>query len=120
MLRGFLIIMIFLFGGDALRLAGVPLPGNVIGMVLLAAALRLRVVRREWVAPAATFLIDNLSLLFVPAGVGVMALFGVIERSWLPLSVSVLGSTLVVLAATGLLEERLGRLFARIRRRQRP
>jgi holin-like protein len=116
MLGGFVIIMLFLLAGEALHGLGLPLPGNVTGMILLAVALRLRIVRREWVAGAANFLVENLSLLFVPAGVGVMAYFNVVERSWLPISLSVLVSTLVVLAFTGVLEDRLRVL---LRRRER-
>lgn len=113
MLGGFVIIMVFLLAGEALRSVGLPLPGNVTGMILLAVALRLRIVRREWIAAAAGFLVENLSLLFVPAGVGVMAYFGVVARSWLPISLSVLVSTLVVLAFTGVLEDRLRALVTR-------
>lgn len=115
MLGGFAIIMAFLFAGELISAAGLPVPGNVVGMVLLAASLRVGLVRREWIQSAASFLLDNLSLLFVPAGVGVMAYFNVVQRSWLPVSVSVLGSTVVVLIFTGLLEDRLRRLLARIR-----
>lgn len=110
---GFVIIMGFLFLGDILAWLGVPIPGNVSGMILLALALQLKVVRREWINKAATFLIENLSLLFVPAGVGVMAYFNVVKRSWLPISVSVIVSTVLVLIFTGVLEDRLRRLFVR-------
>jgi holin-like protein len=116
MLGGFVIIMVFLLAGEGLRSLGLPLPGNVTGMILLAVALRLRIVRREWVAGAASFLVENLSLLFVPAGVGVMAYFNVVEHSWLPISLSVLVSTLVVLAFTGVLEDRLRAVLSRMRR----
>jgi holin-like protein len=116
MLGGFAIIMAFLFVGKVISAAGVPIPGNVIGMILLALALRLRIVRREWIRPAAGFLLENLSLLFVPAGVGVMAYFNVIRRSWLPISISVLVSTLIVLALAGIVEDRLRRLVSRFSR----
>ena len=87
------------------------------GIILLAVALKLKVVRREWVEAAANLLVENLSLLFVPAGVGVMAYFGVIERSWLPIALSVLVSTLIVLLFTGVVQDRLRRLFLAAGRR---
>lgn len=117
MLGGFVIIIAFLFAGEAIHAAGSPLPGNVTGMILLAVALKLKVVRREWVEAAANLLVENLSLLFVPAGVGVMAYFGVIERSWLPIALSVLVSTLIVLLFTGVVQDRLRRLFLAAGRR---
>jgi len=119
-LGGFVIIIAFLFIGEAIRAAGLPIPGNVIGMVLLAVALKIGLVKREWIQAAATLLIRNLSLLFVPAGVGVMAYFNVIERTWLPIAVSVLVSTLFVLVFAGVLEDRLRRLVERFRRGAHP
>ncbi|BDP41988.1 hypothetical protein DAETH_19570 [Deinococcus aetherius] len=54
---------------SALRL---PLPGSVVGMVLLWAALSLGVVRLHWIEDAADGLLATLGLLFVPATVGVV------------------------------------------------
>lgn len=48
-----------------------PLPGSVVGMVLLWVALGVRLVRLEWVEGAADGLLALLGLLFVPATVGV-------------------------------------------------
>lgn len=116
MLGGFVIIMLFLFGGDLISRAGVPLPGNVIGMILLTMALALRIVKTDWVRPAATFLVDNLSLLFVPAGVGVMAYFDIISRDWLPIAISILVSTLLIILVAGTLLDRLIRVVPRFLR----
>lgn len=118
MLGGFVIIMLFLMGGDLLSRAGVPLPGNVIGMMLLTSALALKLVKAEWVRPAAEFLVDNLSLLFVPAGVGVMAYFDIISRNWLPIAISVLLSTLLIVLVAGTLLDRLTRISERLNRRR--
>lgn len=52
--------------------AGWPLPGPVVGMALLWAALGLRVVRLHWLLEAADGLLGVLGLLFVPATVGVI------------------------------------------------
>ena len=83
---GLLILLAFLFAGgwiaDAARL---PLPGSVVGMLLLAGALRLRWIPVRVVEPAAELLIRNMALLFVPAGVGVMAYGGLLRREWLPI-----------------------------------
>jgi holin-like protein len=68
------ILLAFLWMGDALaRGLRLPLPGSVAGMLMLAAALRLRWIPERAVQPAAELLIRNMALLFVPAGVGVMA-----------------------------------------------
>ncbi len=114
-LIGLAIILAFLALGEALRLLGLPIPGNVTGMVLLAVALQVKLIKTDWIRGVAEFLADNLSLLFVPAGVGVMAYFHVVERAWLPVAISLLGSTLAVLLFTGGVERALASLVARLK-----
>jgi holin-like protein len=107
MLIGFVILLAFLFAGgwiaDAARL---PLPGSVVGMLMLAAALRLRWIPERAVKPAAELLIRNMALLFVPAGVGLMAYGGLLAREWLPIVVAGAASTVAVLVVVGWLQQR--------------
>ena len=48
-------------------------------------------------------LLSNLSLLFVPAGVGIMAHLALLENEWPALSVALVGSTLATIAVTATL-----------------
>ena len=71
-LRGLAWLLVFQSMGEVLsRAFSLPLPGPVLGLMLLLPALRFPLVR-EAVAECATFLLAHLSLLFVPVGVGVM------------------------------------------------
>ncbi len=109
-LGGLTLLVGFLLLGDFLAdLARIPLPGSVLGMVLLTAALHLRLLRAHWVAPAAMLLIRNMGFLFVPPGVGLMVHFGLIRREWLPIGAGALVSIVAVLVAVGLLQQRLER-----------
>ena len=54
-------------------------------------------------------LLGNLSLLFVPAGVGIMMHLDLIESGWLPIGVALLASTALTIAATGLIMQRLAK-----------
>lgn len=104
---GLLILLAFLFAGgwiaDAARL---PLPGSVVGMLMLAAALRLRWIPQRTIQPAAELLIRNMALLFVPAGVGVMAYGGLLADEWLPIVLAGAASTVAVLMGVGWLQQR--------------
>ena len=104
---GLLVLLALLFAGgwiaDAARL---PLPGSVVGMLMLAAALRLRWVPARAVEPMAELLIRNMALLFVPAGVGVMVYGGLLSREWLPIAAGSVASTVAVLLAVGWLQQR--------------
>jgi holin-like protein len=76
-----------------------PLPGPVIGMLLLLLALRWAPVR-ESVAVCADFLLSHLSLLFVPVGVGVMTHLSLVSQYGVRMGVVIVVSTLAGLAAT--------------------
>jgi holin-like protein len=81
------------------RAMSLPLPGPVLGMVLLLVALRWPSVRTS-VGVCANFLLAHLSLLFVPVGVGVMTHLGLVgQYGGRMLAVLVL-STIVGLAVT--------------------
>jgi holin-like protein len=109
-LLGLLILLAFLFAGDAAASAlRLPLPGSVAGMLMLAAALRLRWVPERAVQPAAELLIRNMALLFVPAGVGVMAYAGLLRREWLPIVAGGAASTVAVLLVVGWMQQRMER-----------
>jgi holin-like protein len=102
--------------GEVLRRAiHLPLPGPVIGMFLLALALivggddKAVGVTGKYcqLGRTANTLIANMGLLFVPAGVGVIAEFGVLRQNWLPILVGLLVSTVLGLVVTGLVMNRV-------------
>jgi holin-like protein len=110
MIPGLAILFCFLAVGEqAGRLAGIPVPGSVLGMLLLAAALRLGLLRGESVQAASDALLENLSLLFVPAGVGLMLYFDLPARDWWSVLAALVPSTFLVLAAVGWLQQALER-----------
>ncbi|HLG82218.1 MAG TPA: CidA/LrgA family protein [Bradyrhizobium sp.] len=103
-----LLIACELVGEVAREALTLPVPGPVIGMFLLAAVLSVRKDRPERPAiPAplgstAETLISHMGLLFVPAGVGIVAEIGVLRAEWLPIVAGLIGSTVLSLAVTGL------------------
>ncbi|MFD1745309.1 CidA/LrgA family protein [Rhizobium helianthi] len=84
MIRGFAVLLLFqLLGESLVFLTKLPVPGPVIGLVLLFLALRaFHLTGRPkpvQVEGASAALLSNLGLLFVPAGVGVVSLWGVVK-----------------------------------------
>jgi putative effector of murein hydrolase LrgA (UPF0299 family) len=94
----------------ALRL---PLPGPVLGMMLLFVFLLWKGGVPQELTRVGDALLSHLSLLFVPAGVGVMAHFTLLREDWLPLSVAIIGSTLATIAVTAGTMVAINRLQAR-------
>ncbi len=110
MIRGFAILLVCQLAGEiASRSLALPVPGAVLGMVLLVAGLGLRT-RRGAVggdgldgsdlARVADGLLGALALLFVPAGVGVVQYLTLLEAHALALALALVGSTLVTLLVT--------------------
>jgi holin-like protein len=110
MIAGFSIIFICLLIGEGLaHLLRLPIPGNVIGMVTLTAALMLGIVRVEQVKPVADGLLKQLALLFVPPGVGLLLYGDLLKTAWLSIGVSLVVSTIIVLGVVGGLQQYLER-----------
>ena len=83
MLGLFYILLFWLIGNALSILTGGYVSGNIIGMILLFAALCMRWVKAETVRPAAKFLLGAMALFFVPYGVGLMDSYRVIlENLW--------------------------------------
>jgi len=89
-----------LVGEAVVRFFALPLPGPVLGMVLLFGGLLIRGGVPAALQTTGTGLLSHLSLLFVPAGVGVMLHMTRIQDAWLAIGVALLGSTLIAVAVT--------------------
>ena len=100
MLDGIALLLLFqLFGEGIAYLLDLPIPGPVIGMVALYLAYpRLGRLEAE-VQRVASGILQNLGLLFVPAGVGVMLHLGLVEQWWLALLMAIGASTVLGMAA---------------------
>ncbi len=97
----FHILLFWLLGNVLSHCIGGYVSGNILGMILLFAALRLRWVDAEKVRPAARFLLGAMALFFVPFGVGLTVSWPLLaDNLWAILGSAVL-STLVVLAVAG-------------------
>ena len=100
-INGITLLLLYQLAGEiCVLLLGPPLPGPVLGMIMLLITLIIRGRVDESLDGSSTALLSHLSLLFVPAGVGIMVHFERIAGEWLPITVSLLLSTLVTMAAT--------------------
>jgi holin-like protein len=98
-----LLLVLQLVGETIARTLALPIPGPVIGMALLFAGLAWRRGPSSDLRNTAQGLLQHLSLLFVPAGTGVMLHFQRVSDEWLPLLASLLVSTAATIAVTALL-----------------
>lgn len=92
-----------LVGEAFVKWAGLPIPGPVVGMALLFVGVALRGGIPRGLGQVVDGLLSHLSLLFVPAGVGVMLHIAMLREEWLAISVALVLSTVLTIAVTGLL-----------------
>ena len=96
------------FGGEVLRrVLPLPVPAGVYGLLILLALLSSGAVKADSIRPAATFLIDAMPLMFVPATVGLMQAWGVLKPALVPFIIAVTVLTAVVMGVTAMIVEKL-------------
>lgn len=76
------------------------IPGPVLGMLLLFGWLVLRQGPSDDLRHSTQSLLQHLSLLFIPAGTGVILYFKLLEAEWLPITVALLASTFLAMIVT--------------------
>ena len=113
-LNGVTLLLVYQLTGEILvRLLGLPIPGPVLGMVMLFVTLMIRGSAPDSLSEASSALLSHLSLLFVPAGVGMMTHFGRIADEGLPITLALFLSTVITMVATALIMQLTTRWFVR-------
>ena len=122
MVESLLLLLSCQMAGEALtRGLLVPVPGPVVGMAILFVVLLWRGRNTAEVkddlpgklGPVADALLQNLSLLFVPAAVGIVQHFGRVRDHALPIAAAIILSTLATFVVTALVFRAMQRLTAK-------
>lgn len=79
-----------------------PIPGNVLGMLLLFLALSLNIIKVNMVDKLSDFLLDHLSFFFIPAGVGIISALPILSGKWTAFLSIILISSVITMVVTGL------------------
>ena len=96
------IIIFIAFLGEMLnRIIPLPVAGSVYGIVILFLCLNFKIVKVSDIKETCKFLIDIMPLMFVPAAVGLMALWDVLKTSWPVYLIITVLSTFIVMAVSG-------------------
>lgn len=98
-----IILGIYLIGELISKSFSLPLPGNIIGMIILLILLCTKVIKVEKVESISTFFLDHLSFFFIPAGVGLISSFDSVKNSLLYILILCLITTALVIISTGLI-----------------
>lgn len=105
-LRQFIIILVISFIGELLKyILPLPVPASIYGMVILFVGLLTGLIKLENVREAGRFLIEIMPVMFIPAGVGLMASWGVLSPILVPVAVITVVALITVMAVTGRLAQ---------------
>ncbi len=101
-LKELTIILLITFLGEVLsRGLSLPLPGTVVGMLLLLVCLLLKIIKVTFIQNVSNYLLDNLAFFFLPAGVGIISSFHLLKGNTIKILVLIFISTFVVMIVTG-------------------
>ncbi|MGX7014922.1 CidA/LrgA family protein [Vagococcus silagei] len=109
-IKQFFVIFLFSFLGEMLSKL-VPIPGSVIGMVLLFLALHFKWVKLSQIEETGNWLVANMGLFFVPPGVGLMANFEMLKGTWWQLLILMFITTALMMIFVGRVVQRIKRKF---------
>ena len=106
--REILWIIAFTLLGEVLnRLLKLPVPAGVYGLFLMLLALLSGIIRLEDVEGAGNFLLDTMTIMFLPAAVGIMTVTELLRPVLLPYLIIIVLSTVLVMSVTGLIAEKI-------------
>ena len=105
-IRQTLWIIFFTFVGEVLnKVLPLPVPAGVYGLILMLIFLMRGIVRLDEVEDAGNFLLETMSIMFLPAAVGIMTVTKLLFPVLLPYTVIIFISSFLVLSVTGLSAE---------------
>ncbi|MGE5673309.1 MAG: CidA/LrgA family protein [Mycobacterium leprae] len=104
-----LLILIWQLGNWLSSHLHLPIPGNVVGLLVLLLLLELKVVRLRWVESGGSWLVADMLLFFIPTTVGIIQYRSLILLQGWRILLAIALSTVVVMAATGGLADLLAR-----------
>lgn len=101
LVRELLIILGFVVIGDFLyKVVHIPIPGNILGMMLLLIGLVSGKIKLKHIETVSQFLLSHLALFFIPTSVGLLAVTGILQDSWYKLLIISVVSTLIFMITT--------------------
>lgn len=101
LLKQILILFGLSFLGDSLTNAlSLPIPGSIIGLVVLFILLYTKTLKVEDVEDVGVWLKNNMAFFFVPATVGIMTYLDILKTTWVEVLIIVIISTLVTYLVT--------------------
>ncbi|KEQ24033.1 CidA/LrgA family holin-like protein [Paenibacillus tyrfis] len=100
----FFVLVSWLLNGLA-TLLHLPIPGSILGIVLVFVLLQLKIIRIEWIDLGAKWLLAEMLLFFIPAAAGMIQYQSLLRDNGLPIMLVLVSSLVVVMLSAGLVAQ---------------
>jgi holin-like protein len=101
-MRQFSIILAISFLGEAIRIiVPLPIPASIYGLLIMLLALGTKTIKLHHIKETGSFLLDIMPLMFIPATVGLIDTWPMLQDILVPVIVISIASTIIVMAVTG-------------------
>ncbi len=98
------------------RILKLPIPGNVIGMMLMFLLLLTGIIKENNIDEAGNILITNMSLLFVPGTLAIIDEYKYVKDEIVPFIIICLFMGVIIMITTGLSAQFLEKIFSKLRK----
>lgn len=96
-----IILIIYLCGEFLSKFLSLPIPGNILGMIILLLLLLTKIIKVNQIETVSNFFLDHLAFFFIPAGVKLISSFNIIKDDLLIILLICLITTILVILFTG-------------------
>lgn len=103
----FLYVFVFI-GNTIVSFTHLPIPGSIIGMLLLFICFRFKMIPIQWVESGSNLLIKELLLFFIPSAVAIIRYRDILMTNGTGILAILILSTLMVIVFTGIFAEKMG------------
>ncbi|MFV0505454.1 MAG: CidA/LrgA family protein [Bacteroidales bacterium] len=110
----FIILGVNLIGEAISLYLRLPIPGSIVGMIVLLVLLFSGLIKEKHIRETADFMLQNMGFFFIPAGVSVMISYNALRGHYTETVLVIILSTIVVIAVTALASE----LFIKIKEKR--
>lgn len=110
LLKQFSLILIILALGEYISSIisnFIVIPGSIIGIIILFLLLKIGIIKIDKVEDISNFLLDNMAIFFIPAGVSLIQSLDIISSNIIVLAITIIISTILVMSITAIVVEKM-------------
>ncbi|WP_081297231.1 CidA/LrgA family protein [Gilliamella sp. Bif1-4] len=112
--RGLVILTLCLWVGNIIsKILPIIIPGSIIGLLILFFLLAFQLIPTCWIKNSCNLFMRYMTLLFIPAAMGIMDNYSLLLQNWGPIIFGCVGGSLIVLLLTAFLAEQCHKIAAK-------